>query len=197
MKNIFAVFAFLIVTLQTLAQDYQPDSLKIGDAIPFFDTLKNATVGGKKQISLNDYKKQKGVIIVFMTNNCYHCINYRQRIKNLHTKFAKKGYPVIAINPFNSEYAVEDSFEEMIKFAKKDNYNFPYLQTNNEALPALYGLKRTPTVFLAQKAGKLWLLKYKGAIDDDMENKKPKKINYVDDAVNKLLRGSLKKCKTN
>ena len=101
--------------------------------------------------------------------------------------YAKKGYPVITINPFNSEYAVEDSFEEMKKFAKKDDYNFPYLQVNDEKLPALYSLKHTPTVFLAQKVGKLWLLKYKGAIDDDMDNKKPIKINYVEVVVNALL----------
>lgn len=192
MKNIFILLAFLVLGLKASSQPYKTDTLKIGDAIPSFTSLKNAQIGGKPLVSLLNYKMQKGVIIVFMTNNCFHCINYRERIKNLHTKFNKKGYPVIAINPFNSEYAVEDSFEEMQKFAKKDGYNFPYLQVNDEKLPPLYGLKRTPTVFLAQKVGKLWLLKYKGAIDDDMENKKPVKINYVEDAVNALLKSHLK-----
>ncbi len=187
MKNIFILMACLLFGLKASSQTNKPDSLKIGNAIPFFDTLKNASIDGKRQVSLNDYKKQKGVIIVFMTNNCYHCINYRERIKNLHTQFAKKGYPVIAINPFNSKYAVEDSFEEMVKWAKKDGYVFPYLQSNNDTLPALYGLKHTPTVFVAQKVGNKLLLKYKGAIDDDMQNKKPKKINYVEDVVNMLL----------
>ncbi|TAH01808.1 MAG: thioredoxin family protein [Sphingobacteriales bacterium] len=187
MKNIFILLAFLVFGLQARAQAAKNDSLKIGDAIPIFVKLKNAQIGGKPLVSLVDYKKQKGVIIVYMTNNCYHCINYRERIKTLHKIYAKKGYPVITINPFNSEYAVEDSFEEMQKFAKKDGYNFAYLQVNDEKLPALYGLKRTPTVFLAQKVGKQWLLKYKGTIDDDMENKKTVKVNYVEDAVNALL----------
>lgn len=187
MKNIFTLLACIFFGLYASAQTSKNDTLKIGYAIPNFTTLKNAQIGGKSLVSLVDYKKHKGVIIIFMTNNCFHCINYRERIKNLHTKFAKKGYPVIAINPFNSEYAVEDSFEEMQKLAKKDGYIFPYLQTNNETLPALYGLKHTPTVFVAQKVGKQWLLKYKGAIDDDMENKKPVKIKYVENEINMLL----------
>lgn len=187
MKIIFAIFAFFLITYQTHAQNNKLDSLKIGDPIPIFYNLNNASVGGKQMVSLNDYKNKKGVIIVFMTNNCYHCIMYRQRIKNLHTKFAKKGYPVIAINPFNSEYAIEDSFDEMVKLAKKDAYIFPYLQTNNEALPAQYNLKYTPTVFVAQKVGTKLLLKYKGAIDNDTENNKPQKINYVENVVNALL----------
>jgi peroxiredoxin len=194
MKNIFILLTSIFLGLQASAQATKTDTLKIGDAIPVFTALKNAQIVGKPLVSLADYKKQKGVIIVFMTNNCYHCINYRGRIKNLHKMYAKQGYPVISINPFNNQYSVEDSFDEMVKLAKKDGYDFPYLQTNNEILPALYGLKHTPTVFVAQKVDKQWLLQYKGIIDDDMDNKKSVKVNYVENAVNKLLKeGCLKK----
>ncbi|TAF79011.1 MAG: thioredoxin family protein [Sphingobacteriales bacterium] len=193
MKKIYILLACLFLGLQASAQATKTDTLKIGEAIPVFDSLKNASIVGKKTISLSDYKNKKGVIIIFMTNNCYHCINYRGRIKNLHKMFAKKGYPVITINPYNNDYAAEDSFEAMQKLALKDGYNFPYLQVNHEQLPTSYNLKHTPTVFVAQKEGTKWLLKYKGAIDNDMENKKPVKINYVADAVNALLKAYQKK----
>jgi len=193
MKIFFTLFFSILLGIQALAQAPKNDSLKIGDVIPDFTQLKNAQIGGKLTVSLSDYKKQKGVIIVFMTNNCYHCINYRQRIKNLHKMYVKKGYSVITINPFNSEYAVEDSFEEMVKLAKKDDYNFPYLQVNDAELPSLFNLKHTPWVFLAQKVGTQWLLKYKGPIDDDMDNKKVVKVNYVQDEVDMLLKSNQKK----
>lgn len=188
MKIFLTLLFCIFLSLQASAQAPKNDSLKIGDNIPAFTELKNAQIGGKPLVSLNNYKKQKGVIIVFMTNNCHHCINYRERIKNLHKKYAKKGYSVITINPFNSEYAVEDSFEEMVKLAKKDEYDFPYLQVKDTELPNSYHLKHTPTVFLAQKVGVYWLLKYRGAIDDDMENKKVVKVNFVEDVVNKLIK---------
>lgn len=187
MKNIFIFLTCIFLGLQASAQANKTDTLKIGEAIPVFDSLKNASIGGKKIISLSDYKKQKGVIIIFMTNNCYHCINYRQRIKNLHKMYAKKGYPVITINPYNNDYAAEDSFEAMQKLALKDCYNFPYLQVNDEKIPVLYHLKHTPTVFVAHNTGKQWILKYKGPIDDDMENKKAVKVKYVENALTELL----------
>jgi thioredoxin-related protein len=192
MKNILTLIAFIFLGLHASAQALKTDSLKINDAIPVFTQLKNAQIGGKPLVSLSDYKKQKGVIIVFMTNNCHHCINYRERIKTLHKMYVKKGYSVIAVNPFNSEYAVEDSFEEMVKLAKKDDYDFPYLQVKDAELPSLFHLKHTPWVFLAQKVGKQWLLKYKGPIDDDMDNKKVAKVNYVEDVVIGLLKSNKK-----
>lgn len=193
MKTIFKILTLIFFSLQASAQAKKTDSLKIGDAIPVFCDLKNAQIGGKPMVSLSDFKRKKGVIVIFMTNNCHHCINYRERIKNLNKMYAKKGYPVIAINPFNTEFAVEDSFTEMVKLAQKDQYDFPYLHVNDTQLPNAFHLKHTPSVFLAQKVQKQWILKYKGPIDDDMDNKKVTKINFVENAVEELLKPQPKK----
>ena len=186
MKNIFTLLIGVFLSFNALAQIHV-DSGKIGQAIPDFVLLKNASVNGKPMVSLSDYMLKKGVIIVFMTNQCYHCINYRERIKNFNKQYAKKGYPLITINPYNNTYATEDTFEEMQKNAKKELYKFPYLQTSDEKLPAMFGLRTTPTVFIAQRKGSQFLLRYKGGIDDDMDNKKSVKIKYVDNFMNKLL----------
>ena len=186
MKNLFTLLIGVFLSFNASAQ-VDVDSLKISQPIPAFMSLQNATSNGKPLVSLSDYALKKGVIIVFMTNQCYHCIKYRERIKNLNQRYAKKGYPLITINPYNNTYSTEDSFEEMQKIAKNDLFQFPYLQTSDEKLPAMFGLRTTPTVFIAQRKGSQFLLRYKGGIDDDMDNKKSVKTKYVDNFMNKLL----------
>lgn len=180
-------FICFLLANALLAQNSSFKALKVGDTIPVFSSLKNASKAGKDFVSLSDNNDKKGLIIVFMTNNCYHCINYRERIKELHTMYAPKGFPLISINPYNNTYAAEDTFEEMQKNAKKENYDFPYLQTDNETLPAKFGLKTTPTVYIAQNVNHHWILKYVGSIDDDMNNKKIKKNNFVQNAMQQIL----------
>jgi peroxiredoxin len=186
MKNVFNLFIGIFLSCNVFAQ-VKVDSVAIGQPIPDFVALRNASAKGNSMISLSDYADKKGVIIVFMTNQCFHCINYRERIKNFNKQYAKKGYPLITINPYNNTYATEDTFDEMLKNAKKEKYDFPYLQTSDEKLPAMYGVRFTPTVLIAQRIGTQFILKYKGGIDNDMENKKPVKIKYVDNFMNELL----------
>ncbi len=192
MKNIFILFVGIFLTFDCFAQ-VPVDSVAIGQPIPDFVSLKNASLIGKKVVSLADYADKKGIIIVFMTNGCHHCIIHRERIKNFNKQDAKTAYPLIAINPYNNTYAVEDTFEEMQKIAKKEKYDFPYIQVFDEKLPGLFGLRTTPTVYIAQRKDSQFILKYKGGIDDDMDNKKVVKIKYVDNFMIKLL-GTNKTC---
>jgi len=60
-------------------------------------------------ISLSDYAKDNGVVVIFTCNHCPFSIAYEDRIINLHNAFASKGYPVLAINP-NDPVTVPDRF---------------------------------------------------------------------------------------
>jgi peroxiredoxin len=122
-----------------------------------------------------------------MTNGCYHCVLYRERIKELHKQFAEKGYPVITINPSNPIYAFEETAKEMIKNAVKEQYQFPYLQDSTQEITKKYGVEYTPEVYILQRKGTSWILKYKGDIDDDMNNKNKEKTFYVELVVNALI----------
>ncbi len=122
-----------------------------------------------------------------MTNGCYHCILYRERIKSFQKDYAAKGYQLIAINPSNPSYAIEETVDEMIKNAKKEKYNFPYLQDLNQKVAYAYGVRYTPEVFVLKRVGKDWILKYAGSIDNDMENKKKDKVSYVKNVMQTLL----------
>lgn len=136
------------------------DVVGIGDKAPSF-TLKN--VDGK-MVSLDDYKSEKGIIVVFTCNHCPYAVLYEDRIIELHNKFAAKGYPVIAINPNDPQVQPEDSYEKMIVRANEKKFPFAYLFDENQSIFPAYGATRTPHFFLLDKKR---IVRYIGALDDN------------------------------
>lgn len=157
----------------------------IGDkAIDF--KLKN--VDGK-MVSMSDYKDAKGFIVVFTCNHCPFAKAYEGRIIALNTKYASLGYPVIAINPNDPTQVDEDSYANMQARAKAKNYQFPYLVDGTQDIAHAYGAAHTPHVFVLQKSGSDFIVKYIGAIDDNSDDPSAVKQKYVENAVDNLLAG--------
>ena len=139
-----------------------------------------------KMVSLADYKSAKGFIIVFDCNTCPYSKAYSGRIIALNKKYAGLGYPVIAINPNDQTKDDGDSFEEMVKVAKKKGYDFPYLVDESQSVARSFGATNTPHVFVLTKELKLV---YKGTIDDNARNESAVTKKYTEDAVDALLAG--------
>ncbi len=174
---LFSVFTFLILTGSVNSQAYQ-----IGQAAEDF-SLKN--VDGK-MVSLSDYKNAKGYIVVFTCNHCPFAQMYEKRIIELHKKYSKKGYPVIAINPNDPEVVPEDNFESMQKLSNKKKYPFAYLFDEGQKVYPKFGATRTPHVFILDKNK---VVKYIGAIDDNAKDEAAVQIRYVEDAISALESG--------
>jgi peroxiredoxin len=155
---------------------------EVGDTASDFK-LKN--VNGK-MVSLADYKDVKGFIIVFDCNTCPYSKAYSERIIALNKKYASLGFPVIAINPNDPTQSEGDSFDEMIKVAKKKGYDFPYLVDESQAVAKSFGATNTPHAFVLTKELKV---AYIGAIDDNARKPEDATKHYVEDAVNALLAG--------
>ncbi len=176
-KLLLSVFFISAFVSTILAQGYQ-----LGDKAEDFK-LKN--VDGK-MVSMADYKDAKGYIIVFTCNHCPYAVMYEKRIIDLHKKYSKKGYPVIAINPNDPEVVPEDDFESMKKLSKKKKYPFVYLFDEQQSVYPKFGATRTPHVFLLD-ANKV--VKYIGAIDDNPKDESNIKVHYVENAINALDEG--------
>jgi peroxiredoxin len=155
---------------------------KIGDVAEDF-SLKN--VDGK-MVSLADYKDAKGYIVVFTCNHCPYAMMYEKRIIELHKKYSKLGYPVIAINPNDPELVPEDDFDSMIKMSKKKKYPFAYLFDESQTVYPKFGATRTPHVFILSKDRKV---RYIGAIDDNAKDESAVQIKYVENAISSLESG--------
>ena len=176
--SLVAIFSF---TLFSMAQD----GYKIGDNIKDF-SLQN--IDGKK-VSLVDYKDSKGFIITFTCNHCPYAMAYEDRILALNKKYAKAGYPVIAINPNDAIQYPEDNFEAMQVRAKEKKFNFPYLYDESQNIAKQFGATKTPHVFIVQKEGDKLVVKYIGAIDDNWEKAADVKEKYAESAIDALLAG--------
>lgn len=176
--SLVAIFSF---TLFSMAQD----GYKVGDNIKDF-SLQN--IDGKN-VSLADYKDSKGFIITFTCNHCPYAMAYEDRILALNKKYAKAGYPVIAINPNDAIQYPEDNFEAMQVRSKEKKFNFPYLYDESQNIAKQFGATKTPHVFIVQKAGDKLVVKYIGAIDDNWEKAADVKEKYAESAIDALLAG--------
>lgn len=176
--------AILTLTIMALAS-FRPTGYTVGDKAMDFK-LKN--IDGK-MVSLADYKEAKGFIVVFTCNHCPFAKAYEDRIIALNTKYQPLNYPVIAINPNDPVTVPEDDMATMQQRAKAKNYSFPYLVDETQNIAKTYGATRTPHVFVLQKSGADYIVKYIGAIDDNSDDPSAVKEKYVENAVDALLAG--------
>jgi peroxiredoxin len=181
MKTLFT-FGFLALSMISMAQS---TGLKPGTKAPDFN-LKNVT--GEK-VSFTTFQQAKGYILVFTCNTCPVAKAYEQRIVELNDKYASLGYPVIAINTNDPDVSAGDSFEAMIERSKEKKYKFPYLFDDGQEITTAYGARHTPTIFLVKHSNDGNVIIYTGAIDNDPDQDKSDKVNYVDQAISAVQEG--------
>lgn len=139
-----------------------------------------------KYYSMADYKDAKGFIVVFTCNHCPFAVKYEDRIIDLAKKYKSKGYVLLAINPNDPVAQPDDSFEKMQVRAKEKKFSFPYLFDEGQKIYPQYGATKTPHVFLLDKNK---VVKYIGAIDDNVEDAKAVKEHYLENAIAALEKG--------
>ena len=160
-------------------------SYQIGDAVAGF-RLKN--INGS-MVSLTDYANLKGIVVVFTSNHCPFAKAYEDRIIALNNKFSSQGFPVIAINPSDPGTHPDDSFDKMKERALAKNYSYPYLVDDSQQVAKAFGVSRMPQVFVIQKSGAKFIVRYIGMIDDNPQDAGGVTKLYVEEAVSNLLGG--------
>ena len=186
MKNLRLLAVMVLVfSLSAFTNKTDDNGYKIGDFATDF-SLEN--IDGK-MVSLSDFKKAEGFIVVFTCNTCPYAVAYEDRIEALNQKYADKGFPVIAIMPNNTDVMPGDNMEAMRERAKSKGFSFPYLLDKGQQIYPQYGATKTPHIYLLQKTEKGNEVKYIGAIDDNYQDAEAVKVKYVEDAVDALLEG--------
>jgi peroxiredoxin len=180
MNKILSLTAMVILLVSKVEAG---DGYTIGQTVKNFN-LKN--IDGK-MVSLDQYQNSKGVVVIFTCNHCPFSKKYEQRIIDLHKTYSGKGFPVVAINPNDPAIVEEDSYENMVKTAKKKKYPFPYLFDETQQVAKDFGASRTPHVFLLQNSAEGFKVVYIGAIDNNAEDAGAVTEKYVEKAMNQLL----------
>ena len=114
-----------------------------------------------KFINLNDIKGKNGYLIMFICNHC----PYVQAIINFLVDDAKYletiGIKSVAIMSNDTKNYPEDSFENMIEFANKNQFSFPYLVDETQEIARTYDAVCTPDFFGYNKSLEL---QYRGRL---------------------------------
>lgn len=141
-----------------------------------------------QNVSTQDYTDAKGFIVIFTCNHCPFAKLYTNRFNELNTKYSNLNVPLLAINSMDTLMYEEETFKLMQQKAKQEKFNFPYLQDITQTVGKLFEAQHTPMAFVIWKENNEWLIKYKGAVDDNGAH--PKLANsYVAKAVDELLSG--------
>jgi len=123
--------------------------------------------------SLNNIVGEKGTVIIFICNHCPYVIAIAERLSFEARELKKIGINTAAIM-FNDVLAYpEDSFDNMLKFSSKFNFDFPYLFDSTQEIAKKFNAVCTPDIFGFNNK---FELQYRGRIDSGVMNKNDKNI---------------------
>ena len=173
--------AAVILAASTTAMAGEGKTVKIGDPAPNF-TLTDAD--GTKR-SLSEYAG-KIVVLEWMNTECPYvqrCYNKKTIQETVgHVKKLDKDVVWLAINSTNSTNNKQNA-----TWIKQYELNYPILLDIDGTVGHEYAARRTPHMFVIDKAG---ILRYHGALDSAYDNPKPDEpVNYVVNAVQQLVGG--------
>jgi peroxiredoxin len=100
-----------------------------------------------KFISLENFKGENGTLIMFICNHCPYVKAITKDIVEDCNELKKLGINSIAISSNDPTNYPEDSFENMIEFAKKNKFSFPYLIDETQEIAKAYDAVCTPDFF--------------------------------------------------
>ena len=100
-----------------------------------------------KILSLNDIKGENGTLIMFICNHCPYVKAVTKDIVEDCNELKKVGINSVAICANDAVNYPEDSFENMIEFSKKNQFNFPYLIDETQEIAKTYDAVCTPDFF--------------------------------------------------
>ena len=121
-----------------------------------------------KMISLNDMKGENGTLVMFICNHCPYVKAIIKDVVEDCNKLNDLGIKSVAICSNDPINYPEDSFENMIEFARKHKFNFPYLIDETQDIARKYDAVCTPDFFGYDKD---FGLQYRGRIRELRELK--------------------------
>jgi len=140
-----------------------------------------------KIVETEQFKNDKGLIVVFTCNHCPYAVANEDRLINLHEKFQSRGFPLVAICSNDANKYPQDSLDNMIIRAKEKDFKFPYLRDESQEIAKNYNAVKTPHAYVLLWENDMLKVVYDGAIDDNWESQSNVKIAYVEQVVDAII----------
>ncbi len=138
-----------------------------------------------KTISLNNFGKQPGVVIIFTSVTCPFDLSYQDRIRSMADTYASR-IPFLLVNAHTD---ADESAESMKKFAHDNNLKIPYLDDKQQVLMNSLSARRSPEAFVLKNSNGIFTIAYRGAIDDNPQVATDVSQPYLSQAIDDVLSG--------
>jgi len=113
--------------------------------------------------SMKDVAGERSTVIVFICNHCPYVRAVIDRLVADARVLMREGVGFAAICSNDAASYPEDSFPKMREFAKRHDFQFPYLHDESQDVMRAYGALCTPDFFGYDRDLKL---KYRGRLDE-------------------------------
>lgn len=150
-------------------------------------TLKNAA---NADVKLSSYASSKAVVVVFISQSCPFSKLYQDRLSKLATTYGSKGVEFLFIDtPINLEASAAEGETEKLKIKSASANNLTYLRDESQKVSSLLGATKTPEAVVLQPSGNGFVVRYKGAIDDNPQMEAYVKETYLGTVLANLTAG--------
>ncbi|MBO6793692.1 MAG: redoxin domain-containing protein [Balneolaceae bacterium] len=172
-----------IILLSAISVEAQ-STLTLGSDLPMGDHAMQDVSG--RNLTLNDIAKSNGLIVIFSCNTCPWVARWEDRYADISRIAQFNNVGMVAVNSNEAYRSRGDGMEDMIRYANKANYNFPYVLDRNHEVADAFGAKSTPHIFLFNADMKLI---YTGSIDDNANRAEAVTQYFLKDAIEQMVAG--------
>ncbi len=113
--------------------------------------------------TLDDVRGEKATLVMFICNHCPYVKAVIERLVETVEALREEGVGAVAVMPNDTSNYPQDSFGNMIAFAKAHRFGFPYVIDETQDVARAYGAVCTPDFFGYDADLKL---KYRGRLDE-------------------------------
>ncbi len=153
-----------------------PVKQAIGGIVP---EIELPSIHGDPRTLSSYLEGKKGVVVVFWSETCSHCIRYDSYLNGFGDSHPELG--MFAVASRQGEYA-----GEIRSTAARRNLTFPILYDSGGNTAAQWFTQQTPRVFLVDASRRLL---YRGAIDNFKYPEDPEYLGYLEPAISAFLAG--------
>ena len=177
------IFTLLFAWALALAVYAQQPGYQVGQTVANYTLISE----GGAPVSLTDFTSGKAVVVVFVNKNCPNSRLYEKRLSSLAAAYANKGVTFMFINPTISLELGGTQAKALADKVSAEPANLPLLPDPEQKVSLQFGATKTPEAFLLQNQNNTFILKYKGAIDDNPQLETSVRQTYLQNALDAVL----------
>ena len=157
-----------------------------GSKAPEFELPNANGNSGGATLALQDVLGENGGVVFFTCNHCPYVVGSEPRIESAAEVARKNGLGFAGINSNDPVKYESDSWDNMVKRAKK-GMTYPYLHDSSQEVALAYGAERTPEFYLLNSDS---VVVYRGRLDDSPRDPSHATTSELEDAIEELATGA-------